>query len=60
MRFEQLTSERFNFTRHFDVKTLEGFLQLSGTEKRLDNISLLDNLGVLHSYGQKPRLLYER
>ena len=56
VRFEELTTEKYVFQKHYDPQKLRVFLSLAEIEKKLDDPTILDNLSVLQSSGGKHTL----
>ncbi len=57
IRFEEQVHRYFDFEKHFNSSKLNGYLILSGITKNMDDISILENLGVLRKTGTTKRML---
>ena len=57
LKFEEQFHKYFDFHKHFSTSKLNGFLRLSGITKNLDDISVLENLGVVKIKNEKAKML---
>lgn len=57
IRFEEQFHKIFNFEKHYNSSKLNGFLILAGITKNMNDMSILENLGVLRRSGDTNRML---
>ena len=56
IKFEEQFNKYFDFEKHYSGKKLIGYLKLAGITKNLDDLIILENLGVLTYAGSIPKI----